>query len=33
MMARYPEAPTESERKSLHDFMMLFSTLYPCGEW
>ncbi|CAO3616152.1 unnamed protein product [Mucor hiemalis] len=32
MMARYPEEPTESERKSLYDFMMLFSTLYPCGE-
>ncbi|KAI9270913.1 ERV/ALR sulfhydryl oxidase domain-containing protein [Helicostylum pulchrum] len=32
MMARYPETPTESERKSLKDFMMLFSTLYPCGE-
>ncbi|KAL7312906.1 hypothetical protein PS15m_008612 [Mucor circinelloides] len=32
MMARYPEKPSKEERKSLHDFMMLFSTLYPCGE-
>ncbi|KAI8636772.1 ERV/ALR sulfhydryl oxidase domain-containing protein [Parasitella parasitica] len=32
MMGRYPEKPTKEERKSLHDFMMLFSTLYPCGE-
>ncbi|KAI7904177.1 ERV/ALR sulfhydryl oxidase domain-containing protein [Cokeromyces recurvatus] len=32
MMARYPEKPTSQERQALHDFMMLFSRLYPCGE-
>ncbi|OBZ91624.1 FAD-linked sulfhydryl oxidase ERV2 [Choanephora cucurbitarum] len=32
MVGRFPEKPSENERKSLHDFMMLFSTLYPCGD-
>ncbi|OAD04590.1 hypothetical protein MUCCIDRAFT_108418 [Mucor lusitanicus CBS 277.49] len=32
MMARFPENPTPHDRQSLHDFMMLFSRLYPCGE-
>ncbi|KAK4518657.1 oligosaccharyl transferase subunit ost3/OST6 [Mucor velutinosus] len=32
MMGRFPESPSPQERQSLHDFMMLFSRLYPCGE-
>ncbi|KAI9308134.1 ERV/ALR sulfhydryl oxidase domain-containing protein [Cunninghamella echinulata] len=32
MMGRYPETPTKEERKTLNDFIYLFSRLYPCGE-
>ncbi len=32
MMARFPEKPTQDERKTLETFMHLFSRLYPCGD-
>ncbi|KAI9262100.1 ERV/ALR sulfhydryl oxidase domain-containing protein [Sporodiniella umbellata] len=32
MMAKYPEKPTQNERETLHDFVFMFSRLYPCGE-
>ncbi|CAO3610158.1 unnamed protein product [Cunninghamella blakesleeana] len=32
MVGRYPETPTAEERKTLNDFIYLFSRLYPCGE-
>ncbi|KAI8968042.1 ERV/ALR sulfhydryl oxidase domain-containing protein, partial [Mycotypha africana] len=32
MMARYPETPSAEQRQTLHDFLFLFSRLYPCGE-
>lgn len=32
MMARFPDKPTQDERKTLETFMHLFSRLYPCGD-
>ncbi|GFP59540.1 hypothetical protein ACSS6W_010899 [Trichoderma asperelloides] len=32
MVARFPEEPTDEERKTLETFVYLFSRLYPCGD-
>jgi FAD-linked sulfhydryl oxidase len=32
MVARFPDKPTEDERKTLETFMHLFGRLYPCGD-
>ncbi|KAI9492820.1 FAD-linked sulfhydryl oxidase-like protein ERV2 [Zychaea mexicana] len=32
MAAQYPENPTTEERQALHQFFLLLSRLYPCGE-
>ena len=32
LLARFPENPTEEERKKLKDFVQLYAELYPCGE-
>lgn len=32
MVARFPDKPTESDRKTLDSFFHLFGRLYPCGD-
>ncbi|TGZ76455.1 hypothetical protein EX30DRAFT_344891 [Ascodesmis nigricans] len=32
MLSRYPQDPTRDQREALHDYIILFSRLYPCGE-
>ncbi|KAG5924029.1 hypothetical protein E4U53_003482 [Claviceps sorghi] len=32
MVARFPEKPSESDRKTLESFFQLFGRLYPCGD-
>ncbi|KAG5978489.1 hypothetical protein E4U54_007033 [Claviceps lovelessii] len=32
MVARYPEKPSQSDRKTLESFFYLFGRLYPCGD-
>ncbi|WVO13708.1 hypothetical protein L204_101329 [Cryptococcus depauperatus] len=32
MTLRYPDEPTEDDRRTLKSFFHLFSRLYPCGE-
>lgn len=32
MVSRYPEKPTQDERKTLESFFHLFGRLYPCGD-
>ncbi|KHO00597.1 ERV2 protein-like protein [Metarhizium album ARSEF 1941] len=32
MVARFPEKPTDSERKTLESFFHVFGLLYPCGD-
>ncbi|KAG5912849.1 hypothetical protein E4U42_001755 [Claviceps africana] len=32
MVARFPEKPSESDRKTLESFFHIFGRLYPCGD-
>lgn len=32
MVARFPDKPTDSDRKTLESFFHLFGRLYPCGD-
>ncbi|GAB0135670.1 hypothetical protein EsDP_00003999 [Epichloe bromicola] len=32
MVARFPDKPSESDRKTLESFFYLFARLYPCGD-
>ncbi|KAK9442514.1 ERV2 protein-like protein [Metarhizium brunneum] len=32
MVARFPDKPTDSDRKTLESFFLLFGRLYPCGD-
>ncbi|RKF55897.1 FAD-linked sulfhydryl oxidase ERV2 [Golovinomyces cichoracearum] len=32
MMAKFPDHPTDDERKALDAYIHLFARLYPCGE-
>ncbi|OAA37883.1 ERV2 protein-like protein [Metarhizium rileyi] len=32
MVSRFPEKPTDNDRKTLESFFQLFGRLYPCGD-
>ncbi|EEQ38315.1 putative FAD-linked sulfhydryl oxidase [Clavispora lusitaniae] len=32
VLARYPDEPTEKEKSTLKQFILLFSQVYPCGD-
>ncbi|RLV91209.1 FAD-linked sulfhydryl oxidase ERV2 [Spathaspora sp. JA1] len=32
ILARYPDTPSESERKTLENYINLFAQVYPCGD-